>query len=233
MKQNLKKDLRKRVVKYSVVAAGLVSIINYYYPFSLSYPRIGSDWVIVLWESRFFVFITAFLVFSIAFKLWQDSEEESQKIIRFAIGFTLLRYICMTLIVSVLVFFFLLYDPTGKYLLPPYSFFFQNLIAQYSYPYFLAILTGAGSGGLFFWLKKLSGGKLVNNTEVQTAFLLGLVLGLERGLIAILLTFFLAILIQLLDKVHKRIRLAKLMLVVFIFSMFFGKTIGDKIFGYN
>lgn len=93
----------------------------------------------------------------------------------------------------------------GKYLLPPYSDYFTNIVKADLYLLLWALLIGLGIAGFFYLLIYFTRGRAMGLGDVKLGFLLGLLVGWPAGLVSVFLAFLTGALASvMLILVHKK-----------------------------
>lgn len=69
--------------------------------------------------------------------------------------------------------------PFGKFLLPPYSGYYELAIAEFAQPYLIHLIAGVVVGGLFGILRYMSRNRLLTSYEIGLGFILGVMFGIN------------------------------------------------------
>lgn len=80
--------------------------------------------------------------------------------------------------------------PVGKYLLPPYSDYFQNHAIQIVQPFLISVISALLIGGFFYVLIIITRGKGMGGGDVKLGAFMGIMLGFPNAFIALVLAFF-------------------------------------------
>lgn len=86
-------------------------------------------------------------------------------------------------------YFFLKTTPVGRFLLPPFSDYFQRHALYSSIPFLTGVLMAFLIGGFFYLLIVITKGKGMGGGDVKLGAFMGLMLGFPQSLIALIVSF--------------------------------------------
>lgn len=183
-----------RRVWLPAVIAFITSAVSVKRPYLLSIPPIGGKWdILQLTGILFPVTVGTFLGVVVSItndytRLW---------LLKRAIVVVLLYFLGINLYVGIVVYQTWKASPIGRYFLPPYSNLYLQILWRFLQPYIFA--SGAALGAMLFltMLFRLFKKEYFTKADIYLAVFTGLVLGLERFLLALFLMFIIAFIIAL------------------------------------
>jgi len=175
----MRKDfLTKTVLLVAIITAG----IAVRRPYLLSGPIIANQWHLFLLVSRVLpIYSSVVLILSV---IMQD-ERRRVILLRFASISVVLLWIVCSGYFAISLYLLWRVDAFGKYLLPPYSNYFANIIWRFVLPYGYGLATAAGFTAIFFLIRRLRGNHILSQSELWMSIFMSLLLGFGRSMIAL------------------------------------------------
>lgn len=200
------------------------------HPYLPSYPPVSGDWTVFNWLKVFYPTVVGGLFFTIAL----EKRDGRRKMILLAsiLGFLIFSFL-LIIYFSVSLYFYWQESVIGRYFFPPYTSLYTSVIWRFSKPFLFSYVASLLLTSLFLLIRLIRGSAILDQTEVLTAAFIGLTLGLEKSIIALILGLIFALLFNLFlgFQGKKRVRLYQPLLVASFFSLFWGDRMAAMLFG--
>ncbi len=190
--RNCKKSIKVEYLQVEIVVGILVGFLfwwEFHIFLSLGGMMLGREFPIFAFDLLFKIFFIVILVPIFITDLKTMLIPDRIILPSIVIGFVL--GLLITLYKVIYLYNFLGSSSIGKYLLPPYSDYFQRHAFEILLPFLLAVLMAILIGGFFLSLIIITRGKGMGGGDVKLGAFIGLMLGFPQSLVAIIASFIL------------------------------------------